>query len=160
MNSKTARKIGGKLAIKSMLFGLFIAQCIMTLIASDDGILSGFYWFVGFHYLVNIIFAVIVSLITSYFIGQIAGQRILINGDNEILIGIVTGLLIVIVSSFFSGWIGFFQEGIGKTGTNDNPFYDYILKPIFITTLWGLVPIIIVGIIFGSQVKKHKLKEN
>ncbi|MFT6337382.1 MAG: hypothetical protein ACJATI_004145 [Halioglobus sp.] len=160
MNLEIAKKIGSRLAIRSILIGLFIAQCIMTIFASDNGILKGFFWFTDFDYLFNIIFEVIVSLTTAYYFGRIAGKRILINGNNEILVGILTGLIIIIVSSFVSSWVGFFQEGIDNIGTNDDPFYDYIFKPIYAVTFFGFIPVLIVGSVYGTQIKKHKIKEN
>ena len=155
MKESEAKQIGGKLAVKSILIGLFIAQCIMTLFAIDSGLMKAFFWFTDFDYLFNIIFAIIISIIVSYYFGKIAGKRILINNNNEYLIGILTGFLILFVSSFISSWVGFFQEGLDNIGTNGNPFYDYIFKPIYAVTSFGFIPVLLVGSWYGSRIKKH-----
>lgn len=160
MNDETAKKIGGRLAIKSILIGLFIAQCIMTLFASDSGFIKAIFWFTDFDYLFNILFAVIVSITVSYLFGKTAGKRILINKNNEYLIGILTGLAILIVSSFISSWVGFFQEGIDNVGTHDDPFYDYIFKPVYAVTFFGFIPVLIVGSWYGRQIKKQGKERN
>jgi len=83
----------------------------------------------------------------------------LIKNKNEILIGITTGLIVILVSSFLSSWIGFFQEGIDNIGTNDNPFFDYIFKPVYWVSLFGFIPGIIVGIWYGKKIKKYQRNE-
>lgn len=160
MKESEAKQIGSKLAVKSILIGLFIAQCIMTLFAIDSGLIKAFFWFTDFDYLFNIIFAIIVSIAVSYYFGKIAGKRILINKNNEYLIGILTGLLILVISSFISSWVGFFQEGLDNIGTNDDPFYDYIFKPIYAVTFFGFIPVLLVGSWYGSQIKKYGKQEN
>jgi len=160
MKESEAKQIGSKLAVKSILIGLFIAQCIMTLFAIDGGLIKAFFWFSDFDYLFNIIFAVIVSITVSHLFGKTAGKRILINKNNEYLIGILTGLAILIVSSFISSWVGFFQEGIDNVGTQDNPFYDYIFKPIYAVIFFGFLPVLIVGSWYGRQIKKHAKEGN
>ena len=160
MNTKKAQNIGAKLAVKSMVIGLIIAQSIMTLLASSDGFLKGFLWFLHDDFFINIIIAIVISLIVSYYIGRLAGKHILINKKNHILIGIGSGLLILFLSSFLSSWVGFFQEGIDNIGTNDNPFFDYIFKPVYWVSLFGLIPVLIVGTVYGIQINKHKEIEN
>lgn len=156
MTKEAAMWIGSRLAIKSMLIGLLIAQAMMTLVASDNGLLKGLFWFADFDFLPNIIFAVVVSIVGAYYFGRIAGLRILINGNNEILVGILTGLLIIISSSFLTGWIEFFNEEVYYSKTITEAFKDYVLKPVYVVTLYGFIPVIIVGTIYGIQVKKYK----
>jgi hypothetical protein len=160
MIESEAKKIGSYLALKSILIGLLIAECIMTLFASDSGIIKAIFWFTDFDYLFNILFAVIVSITISYFFGKTAGKRILINKNNEYLIGILTGFAILIVSSFISSWVGFFQEGIDNVGAHDDPFYDYIFKPVYAVTFFGFIPVLVVGSWYGRQIKKHAKQGN
>ena len=142
MKKSEAKRIGSKLAVKSILIGLLIAQCIMTLFASDSGVIKAIFWFTDFDYLFNIIFAVIVSITVSHFFGKL------------------TGFAILIVSSFISSWVGFFQEGIDNVGTHDDPFYDYIFKPVYAVTFFGFLPVLIVGSWYGRQIKKHAKEGN
>ncbi|WP_461069585.1 hypothetical protein [Spirosoma horti] len=78
---------------------------------------------------------------------------------NYVLTGFLTGLAVIITTTFFASWTGFIQEGIDNIGTNDNPFFDYIFKPMYWVTMFGLIPALLVGIWFGSQIKKKGQKK-
>ena len=95
-------------------------------------------------------------LICGHLFGQIAGKIILIKKKNYVVTGFLCGLGILMTTASLSSWIGFFQEGLDNIGTNDNPFEDYILKPVFWIFFFGIIPIFFVGIWFGRQIKKHE----
>jgi uncharacterized membrane protein len=62
--------------------------------------------------------------------------------------------LFFVVGRFFS------KEGNRSIGAQENPFWDYILKPFFWVTLFGIIPSIFVGLMLGFLLKlvavKHK----
>jgi len=155
MTELDARKIGSRQGLISVGLGLLIAQLIMTWVSSDNGILNGFLWFTSFSYNLNILIGVVIMLLCGHFYGQLAGKAILIRKRNYIFTGFLYGMAILMTTAFLSSWTGFFQEGIEKVGTNDNPFEDYILKPVFWIFFFGLLPVFLVGIWFGRQIKKH-----
>lgn len=94
-------------------------------------------------------------LLSGHFYGQLAGKAILIKNRNYTLTGFLYGMAILLTTAFLSSLTGFFQEGINKLGTNENPFEDYILKPVIWIFFVGLLPVFFVGIWFGRQIKKH-----
>jgi len=159
MTVKIAQQIGSKNAIISVVTGLVIAQCIMMYFSFGDSHSSSILWFVEFGYTINILAGVILSLITAHYFGKIAGKRILIDKKNSIITGIATGFAIILTTTFFASLIGFFQEGIQNVGTNDNPFVDYIIKPIFWVLFFGLIPVLLVGTLFGKSINRHITKD-
>ncbi len=84
--------------------------------------------------------------------------------NNFILIGFLCGMAVLLTTAFLAGWTGFFQEGLDNIGTNDDPFVDYIFKPLYWVTSYGIVPAFIVGIWFGGLIKvkgkKFDMKQN
>ncbi len=153
-----AKQIGSKQGLISVGLGLLIAQLIMTWMSSDNGIIKGFLWFTTINYKLNIFIGAIIMLLCGHFYGQIAGTQIIIKKRNFILIGFFTGIAVLITTAFLCGWTGFFQEGIHNIGTDDNPFQDYIFKPLFWVTIFGIIPAFLVGIWFGGQIKSKGRK--
>jgi len=158
MTEIEAKKIGSRQGLISVGIGLLIAQLIMTWISSDNGIVQGFFWFTTFSYNLNLLIGAFIILISGHIFGQLAGKAILIKKRNYILTGFLCGMACLMTTAFLSSWTGFFQEGISKVGTDDNPFVDYIYKPVFWIFFFGLVPVFLVGIWFGKQIKKHENK--
>lgn len=156
MTEIEAKKIGSCQGLIAVGIGLLIAQLIMTVFSSDKGFINGFFWFTTFSYNLNLIIGAIIMLVSGHLFGQLAGKAILIKKKNYILIGFLCGMATLMTTAFLSSWTGFFQEGISKVGTNDNPFVDYIYKPVFWIFFFGLIPVFIVGIWFGRQIKKHE----
>ncbi len=156
MTEIEAKKIGSRQGLISVGLGLLIAQFIMTWFSSDNGIVKGFFWFTSFSYNSNLIIGGIIMLISGHIFGQLAGKAILIKKRNCILTGFLCGMAILLTTAFLSSWMGFFQEGISNIGTEDNPFVDYIYKPVFWIFFFGLIPVFLVRIWFGRQIKKHE----
>jgi hypothetical protein len=150
MTEIEAKKIGSKQGLLSVGIGLFIAQLIMTLFSSD------FFWFTDASFKLNLAIGIMIMLTSGHIFGQLAGKAILIKKRNYVMTGFSYGMAVLMTTTFLSSWVGFFQEGGNNIGTNDNPFEDYILKPVFWIFLFGLIPSFLVGIWFGKQIKKNE----
>ena len=160
MTSTEAKKIGSRQGLISVGLGLLIAQLIMTLLCSaDEGFPEGFFWFMDIGYWINILIGALIMIACGHFYGQLAGKLILIQRWNYLLTGILIALAVILTTTFFASWVGFFKEGIDNIGGNDNPFFDYIIKPMFWVTLFGLIPALIVGSWFGARIKKKGKQE-
>ena len=105
------------------------------------------------NYKLNLFIGVVILPLCGHFYGQFAGKAILIKRQNYILVGFLIGMAVLLTTAFLSSWTGFFQEGLNNIGTNDNPFEDYIFKPLYWVTIFGIVPSFIVGLWFGGQIK-------
>ena len=155
MTIENAKNIGAKQGLISVIVGIIIAHLIMTLmISSDNGFVYGFFWITRIDYWYHILIGCLIMILCGYFYGRIAGKEILINKRNYILVGFLTGMAILLTTGFLGGITGFIEEGIDNIGTNDNPFYDYLFKPFFWIGLFGLIPSLIVGLIFGKEIKR------
>jgi hypothetical protein len=159
LDSMIAKGIGRRLAIKSVLLGLVIAYLIMTaLVSVDDSFWDVLLWFTDISYAMNLAVGVVGLLAAAYFFGQRAGIEIIEKKKNEYWTGIKFGLLILWTGTIIGSSVGFVKEGLDNIGTNDNPFVDYFYKPLFWVTIFGLIPVIVVGLWFGRQIKKQGLK--
>jgi hypothetical protein len=143
----TFKKIGYTQAFKAITVGLVIAYVIMALMA-------GPFWLFQFDYAPTILFAAIMIYIAGYFFGGLTGILISKRSQLAILFGIVGGFLIVWTATFFGSLIGFINEGLPNKSEISEPIHDYIYKPIALVTIFGLLPIILVGIWFGLSIKK------
>ena len=155
MDIVNAEKIGSRQAIKAVTIGLIVAQLIMTLLSSDNGILNGFLWFTHFNYNLNLLIGVFFMYACGHLYGRRAGYEIIIKNKDSLLVGFKYGLLTIVTTAFLASWTGFFQEGIDNIGTDDNPFIDYIIKPVFWVFVFGFVPSLFIGLWFGNSIKKR-----
>ena len=134
-------------AFKAINVGLVIAYVIMALMA-------GPLWLFQFDYAPTIFFAVIMIYIAGYFFGGMTGVWILKHNRNAILFGIISGFLIVWTATFIGSLIGFIKEGLPNQSEISKPIHDYIYKPMALVTMFGFLPITLVGIWFGLSIKK------
>jgi multisubunit Na+/H+ antiporter MnhB subunit len=161
MTESEAKKIGSRQGLICSGLGVFIAQFIMTaMISYDQTFLRALFWFTRVNYKLNLFIGIILLLLCGYFYGQIAGRAILIKNRNFILVGFLCSMAVLLTTAFLSGWTGFFQEGIYNIGTKDNPFEDYIIKPFYCITMFGILPALFVGILFGAQIKRKGKRQN
>jgi hypothetical protein len=156
MTNETAQRIGSKEALKCVTIGLVIAELIMAVLTSDRGFLKGLFWFTSVEYKLNLFIALIIFYSCGFVYGRMAGKAIIIRGWNYLLTGLLYGFLIVITTAFLSGWTGYFREGIDLIGSNEDLFADYIMKPVFLVTFFGLVPTTLTGLWFGYSIWKNR----
>lgn len=154
MTEREAKKIGSRQGLIAVGLGLLIAQLLMTaLLSSYQGFFKAIFWFTTIDYKLNIFIGAAIMLACGHFYGQLSGKAILIKKRNYLLVGFLCGMAVLLTTAFLAGWTGFIQEGIDNIGTGDNPFKDYIFKPLFWVTIFGAIPAFLVGIWFGGQIK-------
>ncbi|RYE13140.1 MAG: hypothetical protein EOP45_21690 [Sphingobacteriaceae bacterium] len=155
LTTADAKRIGSKQGVVTVCIGLVIAQLIMIFLFSPTkNFVNKFFWFADVGFKLNIFIGVFIMLVSGYFFGQMAGVQILIKRRNSVLIGLLCGLAMLLTTAFFSGWTGFFQEGLRSVGTNSSRFEDYIYKPFVWISFGGLIPSMLVGIWCGAQIKR------
>ncbi len=144
-----AKKTGQRLGIISSVIGVLIAYFLMTFIFWGDGnntTMDSILWISNDANALNMLVGAVGLIAGGYFFGGIAGKEIIIKKRNPILVGILTGLLVL--------WIGStvgFVKGMDGMG---NPFVDYYVKPMFWITILGVLPVVLVGIWFGKKIEK------
>ncbi len=160
MEIKTAKHIGQRLAIKSGLIGLLIAYILFAMLTYswDEKLSKAIFWIFDVEFWYHLMFGAIGLLAMAYFFGQLAGVEILVNRKNDLWTGVKYGLIILLTGTLIGSSVGFIQEGVDNIGGFSNPFYDYYFKPIYWVTMFGLVPVIIVGLWFGRQIKRQGQK--
>ena len=160
MDAKTAKKIGRRIAIKSGLIGLCIAYLLFALVnlTSDSDYTEALFWIVDVEFKFNLFVGAVGLLTMAYFFQQFAGFEILIKHRNYLLTGIKYGVLTLITGTLIGSSVGFLQEGLKDIGGFANPFYDYYFKPIYWVTMFGIIPSILLGLLFGRQIKKQGQK--
>ncbi len=151
MTPERAKNIGIKKALQSTTIGILIAFLFMMLLAGGNP-----QWMVEWNYWINIIIGIVIFYGLAYLFGKNAGYEILIKKKDSDKVGAKYGFLILTITAFLVGWTGFVQEGMEASDTFWDSFEDYIFKPFFWITLIGLLPAILVGILFGKWIKKSK----
>ena len=160
MDKRTAQQIGGFLAIKSSCIGLIIAYVLYGYVnySWDHRLYNSVFWIIKVEYLFNLLVGAIGLILMAWLFGQLAGIAIPIKKKNAILTGIKYGFVILITATLIGSSVAFFQEGLKEIGGFSNPFFDYFFKPLYWVTMFGMLPVIVVGIWFGKQVKKQEAK--
>ena len=160
VDTKIAKHIGRRLAIKSGLIGLLIAYILFGCLTFswEQNLFKAIFWIfdIGFWY--HLLIGAIGLLTMAYFFGQLAGVEILVKRKNEVWTGIKYGLITLVTGTLIGSSVGFVQEGVDNIGRFGNPFYDYYFKPLYWVIMFGIVPVIIVGFLFGRQIKKQGLE--
>lgn len=153
---RTAKHIGQRLALKSVVIGLLIAYIIFSslLINWDGGILKAIFWITDVEFAYHLIIGAIGLLAMGYLFGQRAGIDILIKGKNELWVGVIYGFITLVTGTLIGSSVGFVEEGIDNIGGFSNPFFDYYFKPMYWILMFGFIPTILVGLWFGSRIKK------
>ena len=161
MDYEIARKIGRYSALKFISVGLFLAYFIMAILVSGDGIYKAIFWIteVDMNFILMVIVSIITLYVLGYLFGGLAGIDIVIKHKNFIWIGIMYSFITVITSVFLTCLVSFFRATIQDQTMNENLIVDYIFKPIFIISVFGFVPIVIVGLLFGNQIKRRALTQ-
>ena len=155
MTERIAKRIGSRQGLLSAALGLLIAQIIMvSLFTGDQDLYHAFFWFTRVSYRLNIFIGALIMLLSGHVYGQLAGTAILIKKQNPLMVGFLCSMAVLLTTAFFSGWTGFFQEGIDNIGTHDNPYEDYVFKPLFWVTMFGAIPAFFVGLWFGRRIKR------
>jgi hypothetical protein len=154
MTKEKAMKTGSRYGLVSVGIGLLVANLFMMLFTSGEGLLKGFFWFLTVEYRFNILVGVVIMLLAGHLSGQIAGKLILLKKKDHTSVGIISGLAVLIITALLCGWTGFFEEGVDKIGSDDDPFEDYIFKPAFWISVVGFIPAVLVGAWFGWRIKK------
>ncbi|AXT53391.1 hypothetical protein D1818_22120 [Aquimarina sp. BL5] len=149
MKSEIAKNIGIRKALQSATIGMFIAFLFMILLSGGN-----IQWMTEWNYWINIIIGIGIFYGLAYFFGKNAGYEILIQKKSSGGVGAKYGFLTLIITAFLVGWTGFMQEGMEPYDTFWDSFEDYIMKPFFWITIVGLLPAILVGVLFGKWIKK------
>lgn len=131
----------------------------MMFISFEGNLLESFLWFKEFDFGLNVLFMVATSIVTSIYIGKIAGKRILIDLNNPILIGITSGLAVLVATTFFTSWFILFREGIHNLKLEYSSIVEYFIKPMFWIILIGFTPVIILGARYGKSIKSYKTND-
>lgn len=149
------KRVGRKYGLISAAIGVLIAEVIMVVFTSGDrGILHEIFWFAFVDFKLNLAVGTAIMLLSGYYYGQIAAQMIVVRRKNALIAGLLCGIAVLLTTGLLSGWTGFFQEGIDNLGTDDDPFIDYIYKPLFWITTFGFLPAALVGVWFGMKVRR------
>lgn len=150
----TAKQIGSRIGIRSAMIGVGIAYLIMAILLGLDNGAEGVLWIFEVDYWPNLLLGATGLILMSHLFGQRAGIEIIERKKGYRWVGIKYGFIILITATLIGSTLGFLQEGLDRIGTVDNPFEDYYFKPLLWVTIFGIIPVIIVGVWFGWQIKK------
>ncbi len=152
MTLQEAKSIGGKQFLLMAGSAVVIAEIIAAYGFSSK---PDWFWFLDFEFWPLFILGVLIFLGVSYRIGQWAGKLILIDGKSGWVVGPLLSLLDLFITAFLVSLPGFFIFG-AEDLPNDNPFYNYIFKPMIWIIAGGWIVAIIFGLLFGYRIQKKR----
>lgn len=157
MDEKRAKGIGSKQGLYAVTLGLFIAQIIMTVLSIDNGIYKAVFWFYDADDILSLCIVIPIVYLCGHFFGQGAGKAILKRHRNYTWIGFKFGFLTLFICVFASSSIDFIEYGIEKIGARgQQPFLQYMIEPMFMQTLIGTIPALLIGLWCGWNIKKRR----
>lgn len=149
MTAREAYKTGGRYGLWAAVAGLVVAYLMMALMSQGNML-----WVFDQSYIVNLLAGAAILLLSGYWWGRLAGKLILVNQYNFILVGIICGMVTLVSATFLSGWVGFFQEGIRYSLPGG--FMDYVIRPVILVMIFGVIPAAIAGTWMGWRIKKKR----
>ena len=172
MNPETAKKIGSTLAVKSVSIGLAIAYIIMIPLSlmGQESLFDELFWIVKWmqsEFALHIIVALAAFYGCGYYFGGKAGIDILIKHRHYLWIGPLYGLLVLLTTIFLASLIGFAQ-GVTHdlhylSSFNEisfklfyENFFNKVFKPLVWGSLFGFIPVILVGLWFGWRIRSKQ----
>ena len=135
-------------------YGLLAALLLTVLLFGFDGVRG---LFSKLQSSISIIVAIVALYAATAILGIIAGNLICRIGRRQdfmiwiIGIGLAWGALFVSVVAGSS--VLFFSE-MGNSPNMSEAFEDYLAKPVFWVMLFGGIPALVLGLLYGAQVKK------
>lgn len=138
--------IGAIQALKASAVSLIIAWLLSSLV------FGGPLWIYRFNYAGTIVASMLMMLLFSAFSGAVAGIFIIRYQINRYAIGVACGILILQATALGGSLIQFYNEGILGGSSLSDAVEDYILKPWFWVTWFGILPAIAVGVWYGNSV--------
>lgn len=146
-------QIGRTQALRSSIFGIVTAYLLMAAILMGDNLIDALLWIQMVDFWPNLIVGFIGLFIASYFFGGMAGVEIIKKKRNPYIVGVKYGLIILFVGSVAGNTVGFIDDGLKEFSTG-SPFVDYYMKPLLWIFVFGLIPTIVIGCLFGHRIKK------
>lgn len=146
--------------IIASLIGLVVVYLIFaTMFAIDEGIMDGLLWAKRLDEVwLNILSGCVGVAASAYFISQYAAPK------SSCLVSILKCSGIAIASMFSGTLIGSTLRFLQEAHFNDWPvqlpdgFYDYYVKPLFWVGIFGTIPAIFFGGVWGAVLHLHRRK--
>lgn len=131
---------------------LFIAFLVLLLF-------TGFEWRQVFAFILGLSLNISINIVGLYFIDYLVGQNLhrLIEKTRpyNILHGILTIFIVLVLGTIIGSTVEFLQDGFSYGYRNNlmNELFDYYIKPLYWICMTGFIPTLINGIILGSKLR-------
>jgi hypothetical protein len=92
-----ARKIGGRIALKTLTISLLVADCINLFLQTQGDFANGILFFIADHFSIGFILLLAVLYGSAYLFGRRAGKAILINNKSYLITGILYAFITIAI---------------------------------------------------------------
>lgn len=154
MEPRIARKIGRQIALKYTLYGLLIAYFLFAYFEHSWGAQNALIWITQVEFTLNLMVGVAGLLLLAYGLGQRAGMAILLRRRPFGAIGVLYAFLILGGGSLIGSSVGFLQELAAAKEPFRDLVVDYYAKPLYWIFLFGALPTVLLGLLFGAEIQR------
>lgn len=151
-----AGRIGGRAGLTAALAGLLLAQGLMMILLTGElGAIGAFFW--PFALDVEMSICLLVGLCATFLaawgLGILGGRIIWTRPRGAWLVGPITGLSVLLLGAWAGSLTGYFVLGSAFWGTNSDPAFDFLVKPMYWITIFGFLPAMLIGLWYGLKVR-------
>ena len=169
ITSYQAKQIGRKYGLSAAVVGLLVAFLLLVvqwiLVAPDlsnsSNYLSALVNFIELGIsqvgLPQLVFSIIVMLISGYFMSRRAGQLILVKYWRPIPVGILTGFLVMLTGGVLNLFYEIIKVAVFTSNDEPKPLFLFPLTPLSYLIgflIEGFIPALLAGAWFGKRIQK------
>lgn len=107
------------------------------------------------YYTINLAIALAALFAAAWFLGGRAGNLILVQGWSPLGTSLVLGIACLLISVLAGSIFTFFSEGQPEVYGFGSAAYDYIVKPLFWVSVFGLIPCVVLSFVFAKLITRN-----
>ncbi|MDF9801432.1 hypothetical protein OKW21_006741 [Catalinimonas alkaloidigena] len=154
MNKSQAGLIGSKVAVVFVSIGLIAASGILMLI-NRGSLIENLNLITKMILYPNVTIGIIACYAFGWIYGRYAGIIIIISNKDELWIGILTGFLTLLTATLVGSSVGLIR-GLLNSEDLISSINDYLYEPLYGILIFGFIPTIVLGILFGNMIRNRE----
>ncbi len=162
MDAAIARTIGRETTVKYAWVGLITAYIMfgLFLFSWEHNLLLILFWINDVEYSHYLLASAVGLLVMAHFYGGKTGVDIIIREENIFIAGVKCAFISLLFGIFCGCTLVFITEALLTGDDLLDAIIDYYFKPLFWVTIFGSIPVVIIGSLLGKKIlqksKRHE----